>query len=232
MMLDVQDVRARRGDSQILHGASLEVDEGEIVAVVGRNGMGKTTLLRTILGLTDVTGGRICFRDEDVTRLPPYLIARRGIGNVPEGRGIFPTLTVADNLRMGLTNTRNVRAALAETYEVFPLLSERRNSRAGDLSGGQQQLLAIARALIGKPALVLVDEFSEGIQPSIVQEIAELLRRLNQDGTAILLVEQNARLALGMAQRGYVLAKGQVVGHGPASELLTDDAMLREHLVI
>lgn len=231
-MLELEEVRARRGDSQILHGVTAGVAEGEIVALIGRNGMGKTTLLRTILGLTDVNGGSVRLRGEDITRLPPYRIARRGIGVVPEGRGIFPTLRVSDNLRMGLHKGDDVQGALRATYDRFPLLRERSGDLASSLSGGQQQLLAIARAMIGRPSLILVDEFSEGIQPSLVQEISGLLKRLNEEGTAILIVEQNAQLALSLADRGYVLAKGAVVAEGAARALLTDEATLQEHLVI
>ena len=231
-MLEMQDVRARRGDSQILHGVTANVAEGEIVALIGRNGMGKTTLLRTILGLTDVNGGSIRFRDKDITGLPPYRIARMGVGVVPEGRGIFPTLRVSDNLRMGLHNGADVQTGLRGSYDRFPMLRERAGDLASSLSGGQQQLLAIARALIAKPSLILVDEFSEGIQPSLVQEISGLLKQLGNEGTAILIVEQNAQLALSLADRGYVLAKGTVVAEGAASDLLTDEATLQEHLVI
>jgi branched-chain amino acid transport system ATP-binding protein len=231
-MLEIQDVRARRGDSQILHGVTANVAEGEIVALIGRNGMGKTTLLRTVLGLTDVNGGSVRFRGEDITGLPAYRIARMGIGVVPEGRGIFPTLRVSDNLRMGLRKGGDVQGSLRATYDRFPLLRERGGDLASSLSGGQQQLLAIARAMVGTPRLILVDEFSEGIQPSLVQEISGLLRQLNEEGTAILIVEQNARLALSLADRGYVLAKGTVVAEGVAGDLLTDEATLQEHLVI
>lgn len=231
-MLEIRDLHARRGDTQVLHGVSVCVEPGEMVALIGRNGMGKTTLLRSVLGLTGITGGQVLVDGEDVTGAPTFSIARRGIGVVPEGRGIFPTLRVSENLRMGLRTSRGHDAALQRTYERFPVLAERANDRAANLSGGQQQILAIARALIGEPRLLLIDEFSEGIQPNIVREIGEMLRALNEQGVAVLLVEQNARLALGIAQRGYILERGRIVAEGDAEGLLADEAALAQHLVV
>jgi branched-chain amino acid transport system ATP-binding protein len=231
-MLEVRDLHARRGDTQILHGVSLTVGPGEMVALIGRNGMGKTTLLRSILGLTSITAGSVTLGGEDVTGAATHLVARRGVGVVPEGRGIFPTLRVSENLRMGLRSSRGHDAALARIYERFPMLGERAGEHAANLSGGQQQMLAIARALIGEPRLLLIDEFSEGIQPNVVREIGSMLQALNAEGVAVLLVEQNARLALGLSQRGCVLEKGRVVAEGPAAELLSDEATLARHLVV
>jgi branched-chain amino acid transport system ATP-binding protein len=231
-MLAVDELHARRGDTNIIHGVSLEVAEGEMVALIGRNGMGKTTLLRSILGLSEVTAGRVTLDGQDVTGLPTHAIARRGVGVVPEGRGMFPSLRVSENLRMGLTGSERSPAALERAYEQFPLLRERARDRAGSLSGGQQQLLAIARAMVSRPRLLLIDEFSEGIQPNLVREIGGMLQRLNAEGVAVLLVEQNARLALGISQRGYILEKGRIVAQGRAADLLTDEQALAQHLVV
>jgi branched-chain amino acid transport system ATP-binding protein len=231
-MLEVRDIHAFRGHTHVLHGASLEVKAGEMVALIGRNGMGKTTLLRSVLGLCEVTQGSIVFDGRDVTRAPTYAIARQGIGVVPEGRGIFPGLRVQENLLMGLPTGKGADQALAAIYERFPLLKSRARDHGGNLSGGQQQILAIARALMSRPRLLLIDEFSEGIQPNIVREISEMLQELNREGTAILLVEQNARLALGMSHRGYILEKGQIVASGAAAELLHDEHALAQHLVV
>jgi branched-chain amino acid transport system ATP-binding protein len=231
-MLEVQSLHAFRGDTKVLHGVSLRVDEGELVALIGRNGMGKTTLLRSILNLARVSEGRVLMDGQEITRAPTHAIARRGIGVVPEGRGIFPSLKVAENLRMGLPKGGGHDEALERVYDRFPLLRERARDHAGNLSGGQQQMLAIARALISRPRLLLIDEFSEGIQPNVVQEIAGMLQALNADGVAILLVEQNARLALGMAARGYILERGTVVAEGAGDELLHDEAALAQHLVV
>lgn len=232
MMLALEDVHARRGDTQVLHGVSLHVDAGEMVSLIGRNGMGKTTLLRSVLGLATITAGLVRIDGADVTGAATHTISRHGIGVVPEGRGIFPTLKVSENLRMGLRGGRGHDAALRRTYERFPILEERSREPAANLSGGQQQILAIARALIGEPRLLLVDEFSEGIQPNIVREIGEMLRELNAQGVAVLLVEQNARLALGISQRGYILEKGRIVAEGSSADLLHDEAALAQHLVV
>jgi ABC-type branched-subunit amino acid transport system ATPase component len=231
-MLEVRELHASRGDSEVLHGVSVSVGEGEMVALIGRNGMGKTTLLRSILSLTRIGGGQVRFDGSDITGAPTYAVARRGIGVVPEGRGIFPGLRVHENLRMGLANGGDQDAALASIYQRFPMLRERAQERGGNLSGGQQQILAIARALIGRPRLILIDEFSEGIQPNVVREISEMLKELNASGVAILLVEQNARLALGMSTRGYILDKGRIVAEGLSGELLQNEAMLAQHLVV
>jgi ABC-type branched-subunit amino acid transport system ATPase component len=231
-MLEVEGLHAYRATTEVLHGVTLSVREGEMVALIGRNGMGKTTLLRSILNLERHTAGSVRFDGQKIGGAPTWAIARLGIGVVPEGRGIFPELRVHENLRMGLATGKGHDVALAAIYDRFPLLRERAADQAGSLSGGQQQILAIARALIGRPRLLLIDEFSEGIQPSIVHEISGLLGELNAQGVAILLVEQNARLALGMSTRGYILEKGRVVAEGPADRMLEDQAALARHLVI
>jgi branched-chain amino acid transport system ATP-binding protein len=232
-MLEIDDVHVSRGGSRILFGVSLAVGAGEIVALVGRNGMGKTTLLRSIFGLTEVERGAIRFGGKDVVGLPSHRVARAGVGLVPEGRGMFPGLTVLENLQMGAgPRTGSLPDALDRVHAYFPILRERAAQKAGTLSGGQQQLVAIARALIGAPELLVIDEFSEGIQPSIVQEIAAILQQINADGTAVLVVEQNARLALRLADRAYVLEKGRVVAEGDGDELLADEASLHRLLVV
>lgn len=230
-MLAVEDIHAVRGDTRILHGVSVHLDKGEIVAILGRNGMGKTTLLRSIIGLSKVTQGAIMLDGVDVTRTPTYAIVRQGLGVVLEDRGMFASLSVEENLRMGLNESRRTGTSLSRIYDDFPALRERRSDQAGSLSGGQQQLLAIARALISQPRLLLIDEFSEGIQPSIVKEISAVLRQLNAEGVSILIVEQNARLALGLAHRGYILEKGRVVASGLSESLLSED-VLKRHLVV
>lgn len=230
-MLRVEGLHAKRGETQILHGISLAVADGEMVALIGRNGMGKTTLLRSIIGLSEVTQGSVNLDGEDITSTPTYAIVRRGIGVVPEGRGIFPSLTIEENLRMGINVPHRTERVLSRIYEDFPILRARARDGAGVLSGGQQQLLAIARALASEPSLLLIDEFSEGIQPNLVREISQVLRRLNASGVAILLVEQNARLALGISQRAYIIEKGRIVVHGPSANLLAETE-LKQHLVI
>jgi|SRR4051812_36179471 len=231
-MLKLDNVDARRGDSQILYGVSLEVAPGEMVALIGRNGMGKTTLLRAVLGLCEVTSGMVQFDGHDLRKRPTHMIARLGIGAVPEGRGMFPSLTVRENLIMGMPRSKAAAAAIDSAYDRFPLLRERAGARAGSLSGGQQQVLAIARALVAKPRLLLIDEFSDGIQPNLVQEIARMLQTLGDDGVSVLLVEQNARLALSTAQRGYILEKGRVVVEGSSKDILKDEQLLAQHLVV
>jgi ABC-type branched-subunit amino acid transport system ATPase component len=232
VILNVDNVTANRGESRVLHGVSLDVDEGEMVALIGRNGMGKTTLLRSVMGLSEVVSGTVTLTGEDVTRMPSHEIARRGIGVVPEGRGIFPSLTVAENLRMGLSNGKGVDDRLVWVRQNFPAIADRMSDQGGSLSGGQQQILAIARALIAEPRLLLVDEFSEGIQPSIVQEIGEMLTGLVKQGVSLLLVEQNARFALTISDRAYILEKGAVAASGPAKDLLKNKKLLSEHLVV
>ena len=232
MILSVDNVTANRGESRVLHGVSLKVDEGEMVALIGRNGMGKTTLLRSVMGMSEVVSGTVTLTGEDVTRKPSYEIAKRGIGVVPEGRGIFPSLTVAENLRMGLPNGTGVDERIDWVRERFPAIADRMSDQGGSLSGGQQQILAIARALIAEPRLLLVDEFSEGIQPNIVQEIGEMLTGLVKQGVSLLLVEQNARFALTISNRAYILEKGTVAASGPAKDLLKDKKLLSEHLVV
>lgn len=234
MILRVESVNACYGKIEILRGASLEVGPGQIVCLLGRNGMGKTTLLKTIMGLTAITAGDIYYKGQKITRIHTYLIARLGISFVPENRGIFPGLSVAENLRVGtlIRGEGDGRRIDEAIFEYFPILKDRARQRGGSLSGGEQQMLAIARGLVGSPELMLIDEFSEGLQPSIIKTITRALSEINQKGVSILLVEQNARLALGLAKRGYIMEKGRIVHHGDCHALAADEALLRKHLVL
>lgn len=230
-MLRVSDVRAGYGDVPVLEGVSIEVMQGELVAVVGANGAGKTTLLSTITGLLRPSSGRIAFRDEDITRLPAQDIVGRGLAMVPEGGRLFPFLTVLENLELG-GYSRSARAAsaqrLREVMEVFPILGERRDQLAGQLSGGERQMCAIARALMSKPTLLMLDEPSVGLSPLMVQRVFEIVERLaRSEGLTIVLVEQNVSEALEVASRAYVLDHGHIVRGGSAAEL-RDDRQIQE----
>ncbi|UZX14805.1 urea ABC transporter ATP-binding subunit UrtE [Thermus sp. PS18] len=223
-MLEVLDVETGYGDGQVLWGVSLAVDRAEAVALLGRNGVGKTTLLKTVLGHLPLKSGRVVYRGRDITRLAPHHRARLGIGYVPQGRGIFPFLTVEENLKTGLAalagrlHPRAQRIPEA-VFELFPILWELRAKRAGALSGGQQQQLAIARALVGLPDLLLLDEPTEGIQPSVVEKIQEALFWIRSElRIALLVVEQNLDFVWGFAQRFYVMDRGQVVMGGKVRE--------------
>ncbi len=233
MLLEVAGLHAYYGESHILHGVSLGVGEGEAVCLLGRNGMGKTTTLRSVMGLATVSPGSVRFQGREITAFRTFERARLGIGFVPENREIFPDLMVWENLLVGTTlRPDRDRTIPPEIYEYFPILRERRRQRGGSLSGGEQQMLAIARALVADPSLLLIDEFSEGLQPSIVQAISGVIREVNRRGTAVVLVEQNIRLALGLTARCYVLEKGQVVFEGSTARLRDDPDLLRRHLVI
>ncbi len=233
MLLDVQGLHAYYGESHILHGISLAVGEGEAVCLLGRNGMGKTTVLRSIMGLATVSPGSVRFREREITPLNTFERARLGIAFVPENREIFPDLTVAENLEVAASlRPARDRAIPAAIYEYFPILRERRKQRGGSLSGGEQQMLAIARGLVAQPSLLLIDEFSEGLQPSIVQAISTVIREVNRRGAAVVLVEQNIRLALGLTERCYVLEKGQIIFDGASERLRADPALLQRHLAV
>ena len=218
--LNAEEVHSFYGLSHVLYGASLAVEKGRIATLLGRNGMGKTTLLRTIMGLTPCKTGVITFDEKHIERLKPYDIYDLGVGYVPQGRHVFPYLSVQENLRMGLRNKRQRRPEIFEKlFDLFPILRERLKQKAGTLSGGEQQQLAIARALAGEVSIMLLDEPTEGIQPSIVDEILELLVQINSaEGLTILLVEQNMELALSVAHDFYVMEKGIVVEGGPVEE--------------
>ncbi|MGH7191299.1 MAG: ABC transporter ATP-binding protein [Steroidobacteraceae bacterium] len=219
-LLEAENMHAYYGKSHILYGVSLTVAEGEIVTLLGRNGAGKTTTLRAITGLTSPRQGRVRLAGADVTGTPTHRIAKLGVGYVFEGRRVFRHLTVDDNLRVpGETPGRWNKATI---YALFPRLGERRTSKAGRLSGGEQEMLAIARALLLNPRLLLLDEPSQGLAPVIVAEVMKTVQTMRSEGTAILLVEQNAYLALGIADRCYVLSDGAIVHAGPAAELAAD----------
>jgi branched-chain amino acid transport system ATP-binding protein len=221
------------GDAQALDGVSLVVEEGELVAIVGANGAGKSSLIRTIAGIERPRAGRIRFRGEDITGLPSHRICNLGIGQVAEGRQIFPSLTVEENLEMGALLPR-ARGAMRETMReveaMFPRLAERRDQAAGTMSGGEQQMLAIARCLMGKPELIMFDEPSLGLAPALVQELFRTIRTLNQRGLTVLLVEQNVVASLKLATRAYVLENGRIVMSGTGAELLADDRVRQAYL--
>ena len=235
--LVVEDVVAGYGGAPVLDGVSILIKPATITAVLGANGAGKTTLLRTITGLVRPRQGRIMIDGTNLTRRPPEAVARAGVAHVPEGQGVITELTVEENLRLGalLRTGRKGRAArpaaLAESYQRFPVLAERRKQAAGTLSGGERQILVIARALMAKPRVPLLDEPSLGLAPRIVAQVMELVRQLRDDsGLTVLLVEQNARSALSIADRGVVLNLGKVVAESAAAELLTDVGLRRHYL--
>jgi branched-chain amino acid transport system ATP-binding protein len=230
-LLELQELEARYGQVQALDGVSLTVGEGEIVAVLGGNGAGKTTTLRAISGLVTMSG-EVRFAGERITRAAPERVARIGIAHVPEGRGIFQELSVRENLRLGAYLRRN---GFEEGYEraraYFPWLEERQDQQAGTLSGGEQQMLALARALMSRPRLLLLDEPSLGLAPIVVRELFEIVRQLNEkDGLAVLVVEQNAKLALRSSSRAYVLEVGRVAIEGPSAELEQNDSVRKAYL--
>jgi branched-chain amino acid transport system ATP-binding protein len=234
-LLKLDGVRAGYGLIEVLKGISLEVGAGEIVTVIGANGAGKTTTLMTASGIVKIRAGRVIFAGQDISGRPAHEVMRLGICQSPEGRKIFPRLTVLENLEMGAFTRRDkagIREDLDKAFTLFPILKERRGQTGGTLSGGEQQMLAIARALMGRPKLLLLDEPSLGLAPLIVLRIFEVVRDLNKQGMSILLVEQNARLALKLAHRGYVMETGEITMAGPAADLLQDprikDAYLGE----
>ena len=233
-LLQIQDLSTHYGPIQALNKVSLEVEQGELVAMVGANGAGKTTLLHTLSGVLTPSGGEVLFDGRHITRLASHRIVGAGICHVPEGRQVFPPLSVDDNLRLGAYAVRRdkewVESELASIYEMFPILKERSRQTAGTLSGGQQQMLAIGRALLGRPRLLLLDEPSMGLAPLLVEEIFRVIQGLNNKGVTILLVEQNARAALGIANRGYVLETGRVVLSASSSDLLADEAVRKAYL--
>jgi branched-chain amino acid transport system ATP-binding protein len=228
-LLEVEDVHTYYGESHVLEGVSLEVDGGETVALIGRNGVGKTTTLRTILQLTPPRSGRVRFDGKDVTGQRADQVAGQGVGWIPEDRRVFTQLTVEENVRLAVPPGRPVPSTLEEVFDVFPDLEEFRDRRAGTLSGGQQQMLAIARGLAGENRLLLVDEPSEGLAPQIVQAVADSLRSVAED-TTVLLVEQNFPLAMDLADRFYLLDNGRVVERGSTEDVSREDERIRRYL--
>ena len=233
-MLDLENVNAYYGDSHILHGVSLSVQEGEVVCLLGRNGAGKTTTILTIMGYLKPQPGRILYQDRDIATLPPYRVARLGFGFVPQERGIFPSLTVRENLTVfARAGTGGMgRWTLDRVFKLFPNLRARERNLGFQLSGGEQQMLSIARALMLNPKLLLLDEPSEGLAPMIVREIIDVLRRLKQEGLAILLVEQNLHTALAVADRHHVMNKGEICFSGSSAELESNEFVLRNYLSV
>ncbi len=232
-MLEITGLGAGYGRAAALHDISLRVESGEIVAILGPNGAGKTTLVNSIAGLLQPTGGEVVFEGVNLLDLAPHEISAQGVAVVPEGRRIFPRMTVAENLDMGAyskTARPDHAANLARVLDIFPRLAERRDQEAGTLSGGEQQMLAIGRALMANPTLLLLDEPSLGLAPIIVQGIFEVLREVNEEGVSILLVEQNAMEALDLAGRGYVLEEGRIVGEDTAEDLLGDSRLRKAYL--
>jgi branched-chain amino acid transport system ATP-binding protein len=234
MLLELDNVTLTYGRIRALHGISLEVDEGEVVALIGANGAGKTTTMRAVSGLKPVASGRIRFAGRDITKVRADLRVTRGICQAPEGRGIFPGMTVRENLEMGAYTRKDgggIARDLRHVLELFPRLRERIKQPGGTLSGGEQQMLAVARALMSRPKLLLLDEPSMGLAPMLIQQIFEIISEINQrDGTTILLVEQNAQQALSRAHRAYVLETGRIVKSGTGHELLHDEAVKDAYL--
>jgi len=233
MLLEVADLAVAYGDVRALWDISLHVDPGEIVVLIGSNGAGKTTLMRAIAGLQRPLSGAITFEGARLDTLPPHALVERGIVLVPEGRRLFGGMTVLENLELGAYTPRarqELAVTIARVFELFPLLAERKQQLARALSGGQQQMLAIGRAMMGLPRLLLLDEPSLGLAPLIVQRIFEVVRAINREGVTVLLVEQNARAALELADRAYVVEGGHVVGTGAGSELLHDEAVQQAYL--
>jgi branched-chain amino acid transport system ATP-binding protein len=232
-LLEVTDLNVYYGAIHALKGITFHQDKGEIVALIGANGAGKSTTLGTLSGILRARVGSIRFKDEDITQTLSEQIVRKGIIQVPEGRKIFATLTVMENLEMGAyiqSNKAAIQRNIDHAFSRFPRLSERRNQLGGTLSGGEQQMLAIGRALMAEPTLLLLDEPSMGLSPLLVEQIFQIIRDINEQGVSILLVEQNAQMALSIADRGYVLETGHIVLEGPAQDLLNNDTVIEAYL--
>jgi branched-chain amino acid transport system ATP-binding protein len=232
-LLTVEDLHTYYGEAHILQGVSLRIEEGEVVTLIGRNGAGKTTTLRSIMNIARPTRGRIALRGDDLTRLPTHEIVQRGIAWVPEERRILPNLTVLENLRLGMLGRRITGdSALDEVFDYFPRLRERVGQRGQLLSGGEQQMLAIARGLVARPSVMLVDEPTEGLAPIIVQNLTEILARINQRGVTLLLVEQTLEVALALSHRLYVMDQGRIQFEGTPGELRNDPSIQQRFLEV
>ena len=232
-MLEIKDLFVSYGMMEVLHGISLKVEDKELVSVIGPNGAGKSTLIKTVMGLVKPTSGQILYNGQDVTNLPAHKRAGLGIGYVPEGRRVFAKLTVEENLRMGayeLKDKKKIAENMDRVYEIFPRLGERKNQLASTMSGGEQQMLAISRALMLSPQMLLIDEVSMGLMPIMVNTCFDVIQKLNGQGITILVVEQNANKALKVAHRGYVLETGNIVLSDTAENLRKDDTVQRAYL--
>lgn len=233
MLLEVKNLKIHYGKAEALKGISITVDEGEVITLLGANGAGKTTTLRSISGLKALTSGEVWFEGKKISGRPPHEIARLGIAHIPEGRRLFAPLTVLENLEMGAyqrKDKRQIARDLEMIYEYFPVLRERRGQRARTLSGGEQQMLATARALMANPKLLLMDEPSLGLAPLLVENVGKIITRINQAGISILLVEQNAQMGLRLANRAYILEVGTIVLQGDAKELANDERVQKAYL--
>lgn len=236
-MLEVRDIHSYYGKSHILHGVSLDLQEGELVCLLGRNGVGKSTTLKSIMGVVQPQQGSIRFHDQELIGKPPYQIARLGVGYVPEDRRIFRSLTVHENLLMGIksgsrrNDTKNAWT-VERVYDLFPHLKERCNQKGGYLSGGEQQMLTVVRTLMGNPRVILIDEPTEGLAPLIVKDVLEMLSTVRKSGVTVLLVEQNFKAAVKIADRFYIMSKGQIVFAGDTAALLADEEIRKNYLEV
>ena len=232
-MLAINDLSVCYGVIQAIKGISFEVNEGEVIALIGANGAGKTTILHTVTGLVAAKGGSIKFQDQELTKIPAHKIVEMGMAHVPEGRRIFSQLTVYENLKLGAFTRKDkggIEDSLETVYRSFPRLKERRNQVAGTFSGGEQQMLAMGRALMSRPKIILMDEPSMGLSPILVSEIFDIIKSISEGGTTVLLVEQNAKKALSIANRAYVLETGRIVLSGNASDLINDESVKKAYL--
>ncbi len=232
-LLEVNDLEVYYGMIQAIKGISFHVDKGEVIALIGANGAGKTTTLHTVTGLLSPKSGQVLFEERDITKVPAHKIVSMGMAHVPEGRRVFAELSVYENLKMGAYTRKNkseIEESLENVYKRFPRLEERKNQMAGTLSGGEQQMLAMGRALMSRPKIILMDEPSMGLSPIMVNEIFDIIRSVSESGTTVLLVEQNAKKALSIADRAYVLETGKIVLEGKAKDLLEDDSIKKAYL--
>lgn len=232
-MLEIKDLEVYYGVIQAIKGVSFEVNQGEVIALIGANGAGKTTILHTVTGLLSPKKGSVIFEGQEITKIPAHKIVSLGMAHVPEGRRVFADLSVYENLMMGAYTRKDkneIEDTLQKVYERFPRLKERKNQMAGTLSGGEQQMLAMGRALMSKPKIILMDEPSMGLSPILVNEIFDIIQEVSKSGTTVLLVEQNAKKALSIADRAYVLETGKIVLDGKAEDLLNDDSIKKAYL--